>query len=53
LEVLSASRGGGDVTHGQVEAPEKVLLALSEFRQEQIASPQCIQGKRRCNPWAS
>jgi len=34
LKVLSASRGRGDVTPGQVEAPEKVLLALSEFRHE-------------------
>jgi len=28
LKVLSASEGGGDVTPGQVEAPEKVLLIL-------------------------
>ena len=27
-KVLSASRGRGDVTPGQVEAPEKVLLTL-------------------------
>jgi len=28
LKILSASRGGGDVTPGQVEASEKVLLTL-------------------------
>jgi len=43
----------------------KDLLALSERRREQITkplcvsksrqveSPQCIRGRRRCNPWAS
>ena len=43
----------------------KVLLALSEHMQVQITrplcvselrqveSPQCIRGRRRCNPWAS
>ena len=28
IKVLSASRGGGDVHPGQVEAPDKVLLTL-------------------------
>ena len=36
LKVLSASRGGGDVTPGQVEASGKVLLTLEyEFKRDE------------------
>ena len=31
-KVLSASRGGGDVHPGQVEAPDKVLLAVERVK---------------------
>jgi len=47
LKVLSASGGGGDVTPGQVEASEKVLLAVSERSQEQVARPLCVSKSRQ------